>query len=90
MKDIDVDMVADLRDEMEEMEFETKEINEMLARDYAIDVDENELDEELRELDNEFFIDMMRNQAQNKPQQQQEKANKTDLSVLANKAQNLA
>lgn len=90
MKDIDVDMVADLRDEMEEMDFETKEINEMLARDYAIDVDENELDEELRELDNEFFIDMMRNQAQNKPQQQQEKANKTDLSVLANKAQNLA
>lgn len=85
-----MDMVADLRDEMEEMEFETKEINEMLARDYAIDVDENELDEELRELDNEFFIDMMRNQAQNKPQQQQEKANKTDLSVLANKAQNLA
>lgn len=32
---------------MDEMMFETEEINEMLNRNYAVDVDEAELDEEL-------------------------------------------
>lgn len=47
MKDINLDDLDDLRDEMDDMMYETEEINEMLNRNYAMDVDEAELDEEL-------------------------------------------
>ena len=38
---------------------ESEQINDTLNRNYACDVDENEIDEELQELDNELFKDMM-------------------------------
>lgn len=35
---------------MQDMQFETNYMNEMMNRNYDIDCDENELDEEMREL----------------------------------------
>ena len=42
---------------MEEMQFESEEINEALNMDFGCDVDEDELDEELAELDDEMFLE---------------------------------
>ena len=88
MKDINLDELEDLRDELDEMVYESNEINDMLNRDYTVDVDESELDDQLKELDNEFFLEMMRNQ--NKPAEKEANSNKPDLSMLASKAQNLS
>jgi len=38
------------------MKFETDYMNEMMSRNYNIDADENELDEEMRELGMIYFI----------------------------------
>ena len=65
MQDIDMDELDDLRDDMEDMMYETNEINEMLNRNYNVEVDEAELDEELKELDNELFKDVLQNQQKN-------------------------
>ena len=59
MKDIDLDELADLRDDMEEMKYESEEINEMMNMDFGLDVDEDELDEELAELDDEMFLESL-------------------------------
>lgn len=40
---------------MEEMRLDGEEINEMLNRNYDVDVDEYELDEEMKALDDELF-----------------------------------
>ena len=88
MKDINMDELEDLRDELDEMVYESNEINDMLNRDYTVDVDESELDDQLKELDNEFFLEMMKNQ--NKPAEKQTNTNKPDLTMLASKAQNLS
>ncbi len=61
MKNIDVDQLEDLRDEMDDMVMESKEINDLLNRDYTVDVDEDELDAELRELDDGMFMDALEN-----------------------------
>ena len=61
MKDIDMDELEDLRDDMEEMKMESEEVNEMLNMDFGCDVDEDELDEELAELDDEMFMDELEN-----------------------------
>ena len=52
---MDIDQLDDLRDEMEEMKAETDYINEVMNRNYNIDVNEDELDQELEDLDNELF-----------------------------------
>jgi charged multivesicular body protein 5 len=57
MEDIDMDELEDLRDDMEEMKYESEEVNEMLNMDFGCDIDEDELDEELAELDDELFLD---------------------------------
>lgn len=73
MKNLNIDEIEDLRDEMDDMAWESKEINDMLNRDYACDVDEADLDAELRELEDDAFLEMLDNPvAKNKPQQQQE------------------
>merc|ERR1719324_490112 len=43
MKDIDMDELEDLRDDMEDMKYESEEINEMMNMDFGLDVDEDEL-----------------------------------------------
>jgi charged multivesicular body protein 5 len=59
MADLDVDQLADLRDEMADLQYESQDIQDLLSRDYAVDVDESELDDELRELDNGNFLDQL-------------------------------
>ena len=54
MKDLDIDKLDDLRDEMDEMKYESDYMNEMLNRDYDCDVDEDDLDEELGMLEQEL------------------------------------
>jgi len=70
MKDIDIDDLLDLREEMDEMVWESNEINDMLNRDYAVDIDEGELDDELRELDDGMFMDIL-DKDKNKKQEDQ-------------------
>ena len=87
MKGINLDDLEDLRDEMDDMMYESNEINDLLNRDYTVDVDESELDDQLKDLDNEFFMEMMKNK--NKPKAQTN-ANGPDLSMLALKAKNIS
>lgn len=56
-----MDELDDLRDDMDDMMYETEEINEMLNRNYTVDVDEEELDAEMAELDNEYFKEGLAN-----------------------------
>lgn len=39
MKDLDIDKLDDLREEMDELKYESDYMNEMLNRDYDCDVD---------------------------------------------------
>ena len=39
MQDLDVDKLDDIRDEMDEMKYESDYMNEMLNRNYDLDVD---------------------------------------------------
>ena len=47
MGGLDMDKMDDLRDEMDELKYESDYMNELLNRDYELDVDESELDDEL-------------------------------------------
>jgi hypothetical protein len=57
MKGIDIDELQDIRDDMEEMMYEAKEINEAMNRVGGLEIDEAELEAELKELDNEYFVE---------------------------------
>ncbi len=59
MDQIDIDEMADLKDEMDDMMWQQKEINETLNRNYALDIDEYDLDQEMKELDDELFSDVL-------------------------------
>lgn len=45
MKNLDLDKLDDIRDQMNDMKYESDYMNEMLNRDYDIDVDEEDLDD---------------------------------------------
>jgi len=81
MEKIDLDQLEDLRDEMDEMIWESKEINELLNRDYTVDVDEDELDAELKELDDGMFMEML----ENKDKAQDKTATQDHYSQILNK-----
>lgn len=66
MKDVDIDDIADLKDEMEEMKWETDQINDTLNRNYDLDIDEEELEAEMREIDDDLFREQLQ-----KPQSNQ-------------------
>lgn len=83
MKNLNIDDIEDLRDEMDDMAWESKEINEMLNRDYACDVDEGDLDAELRELEDDHFLEMLDNPvSKNKVPQQEEKVDPYSYSQM--------
>lgn len=63
-ENLDMDAMDDIRDEMEEMAAESEYMNELMNRDYDVDVNEGDLDEELRALELEY-----RDEIKNKPQQ---------------------
>lgn len=43
-------------DDMEDMKYEAEYMNEMMNRNYNVDIDEDELDREMQEIDNEMYI----------------------------------
>ena len=47
MGDLDLDKLDDLRDQMDELKYESDYMNEMLNRNYDVDIDEDDLDDEL-------------------------------------------
>lgn len=49
MKSVDVDKLADLQDDMMDMKFQAQYMNDMMNRNYDVDVDEDELDDQLAE-----------------------------------------
>lgn len=51
MKNLDLDKLDDIREQMMDMKYESDYMNEMLNRDYDIDVDEDDLDDELGQLE---------------------------------------
>ncbi|CAD8202857.1 unnamed protein product [Paramecium octaurelia] len=53
-KEIDMDKLEDLMDDMEDMKFETDYMNDMMNRNYSCDVDESELDREMAEIENDM------------------------------------
>ena len=53
MEKMDIDKMEDLHDEMLDMKFEADYMNEMMNRNYDIDVDEDDLDDELMEFEQE-------------------------------------
>jgi charged multivesicular body protein 5 len=48
-------------DDMEDMKAETDYMNEMMNRNYAVDIDEDELDREMQEIDNDMYMDALKN-----------------------------
>ncbi len=56
MKEINFDQLEDLRDEMDDMVMDSRDMNDLLNRDYACEVDDDELDAELAELDDGMFF----------------------------------
>jgi len=49
-EELDMDALDDIRDEMEEMRGEAEYMSELMNRDYDVDVNEADLDEELNAL----------------------------------------
>ena len=66
MQDINLDDVEDLKDDMDDMMWETDQINEALNRNYNMDIDETDLDNEMKELDDELFKEAIQNPQANK------------------------
>ena len=64
MKDLNMDELEDIRDDMEEMMWDTQEINDVLNRNYSVDVNDYELEEELKGLDDEMFIQALNNKSE--------------------------
>ena len=59
MKNLDLDKLDDIREQMMDMKYESDYMNEMLNRDYDIDVDEDDLDDELGQLEKELKVEKM-------------------------------
>lgn len=72
MKDIDMDKIQDLQDEMMDMQQEQNYMNEMLNQNFALNnpVDEAELDEEMRDIEQELYAEMENKKMQGNKQQE--------------------
>ncbi|CAG9332370.1 unnamed protein product [Blepharisma stoltei] len=56
MKQLNVEQVENMMDDMQDLMMDTEEINEAMSRNYALDgIDETELDAELAELDEDIL-----------------------------------
>lgn len=63
-KEVDMDkmegifkfMAIDLMDDMEDMKAESEYMNEMMNRNYNVDIDEDELEREMQEIDNDIYL----------------------------------
>ena len=59
MKNINIDELEDLRDEMSEMQYDSQQIQDLLSRNYDIEADESELDAELQALDDDIYMEAL-------------------------------
>ena len=57
LKALKVGDIENMMDDMADMMLDTEEINEVMSRNYACDIDEGELERELEELDDADFLD---------------------------------
>lgn len=73
MKDIDIDKMEDLKDEMLDLKMEGDLMNQMLTRNYDMDYDEDEFEDEFMEFQKEVNIEKKKQIAQPAKQQQQQK-----------------
>jgi hypothetical protein len=73
MKDIDIDKMDDLHDEMLDLKMQGDLMNEMMNRNYDMDYDEDEFEEDFMEFEKEVATEKKKAIAQpmKKPQQQQ-------------------
>jgi|Transcript_9401 hypothetical protein len=73
-----INEMEDIMDDMEELMIDTEEMNEIMSRNYGVEIDEGELEDELAALDDEILDDYMGNNQINapsylpQPQQRQE------------------
>ena len=68
MKNVDIDKLQDIKDEMQDMMWECNQINDALNYDLEDDVDEDEIDAELAEIENDLKLQGMLGPQANKPQ----------------------
>jgi charged multivesicular body protein 5 len=67
MQDLDLDELADIRDDMAEMAFENQQISELLSQNvYDCDANEDDLDAELKALDDEIYMEQLSKPSANK------------------------
>jgi charged multivesicular body protein 5 len=66
---INMDELEDIRDQMEDMKFETDYMNELMSRDYDTNVDDIDLDAEMQDIDNEFYQEVIKKPQIKQPQQ---------------------
>lgn len=82
MQNVNLDKMADLQDDMLDMKFEAQYMNDLLAKNYDVDVDEDELDDELAEFQREIAMDKKKavnvNSNANKNTQQQQQQTSTN------------
>eukprot|EP00825_Cyclidium_porcatum_P046818 TRINITY_DN7465_c0_g1_i3.p1 TRINITY_DN7465_c0_g1~~TRINITY_DN7465_c0_g1_i3.p1 ORF type:complete len:107 (+),score=41.02 TRINITY_DN7465_c0_g1_i3:32-352(+) len=57
----------DVRDEMEDMIQDSNYINEELNRNFALDVNEAELNDDMKQLDDELLFDQLQSHKQQQP-----------------------
>jgi hypothetical protein len=69
MKNVDIDKLQDIKDDMQDMMWECNQINDALNYDLEDDVDEDDIDAELAEIENDLKLQGKLGQQQ--PQQQQ-------------------
>ena len=77
MKDIDIDKMEDLKDEMLDLKMEGDLMNQMLTRNYDMDYDEDEFEDEFMEFQKEVNIEKKKQIAQ--PAKQQQQKNSMDI-----------
>lgn len=61
-----MDKLEDLRDDMEDMKYESEYMNELMNRDYDIDVNQADLDDDFADLEAQYYRDMKANTNSNK------------------------
>ena len=59
MKNMDMDDMEDIFDDMADMMADMEEVNEVMGRNYNVEMDENELLGELDELDEELAAEQL-------------------------------
>jgi len=57
LKEINLDQIEDMMEDIADLAMDTEEVNEIMSRNYSVDVDEAELEAELDELDEELLAE---------------------------------